>query len=125
MYKGKRNIFTNWDKEIYISSKKNETILDDFGNEITEYNKPTLYKFNIQPLSGYSDITAYGEKISRMYKAIIDIDYDGLFKEGDVAYLDGVTPKGEPKNGYNANYRIDSVRVQNLKIAIYFDKLQK
>lgn len=85
------------------------------------------YSFNIQNASGYLDVTEYGEEVSKMKKAIISMDYNGKFKEGDIAYLDGVTPDGETENTYgiNGNYIIDSVRPQNLAIAIYFKKLNK
>lgn len=120
----KKSIFDNWNKEIYIA-KKLRVELDDYGNEINIYDTPQKYVFNVQPLSGYNDITTYGEKVSKMYKAVIDSKYLGQFSEGDVAYLEGKTPLSEPKNGYNANYIIDSVRFQNLTIAIYFNKLQQ
>ena len=44
-------------------------------------------------------------------------------KEKELAYLDRITPEGEKVNGDKANYKIDSVREQNKKIAIYFEKL--
>lgn len=111
-------------KQLYIASFINETE-DDYSNLIREYAKPQyLGVQNIQPLSGNSDITEYGTRIQKMQKVLLDYDkYYGLFKEDDLAYLDDVTPNGEIKNGDNANYRIDSVRNQNKKIAIYFEKL--
>ena len=44
-------------------------------------------------------------------------------KEKDLAYLDGASPEGEEVYGDNANYRVSSVRKQNKKIAIYFERL--
>ena len=83
-------------KDLYVAKLLKET-LDDYGNNINEYDKPKYYgKFNIQPLSG----------------------------ESDVAYLDRTTPTNESVYGDKANYRISSVREQNRKIAIYFEKIE-
>lgn len=111
-------------KDLYIASfVKDEH--DDEGNKISTYSKPEyIGKENIQPLSGESDIAEYGTRVTKMQKVLLDYDkYLGKFKENDLAYLDGITPDGEQVNGDNANYRIDSARNQNKKIAIYFEKL--
>ncbi len=120
------NIFENWNKPCYIARVK-EIKEDEEGNQIKVCYEPEKYSFNIQNASGYLDVTEYGEEVSKMKKAIILMDYNGKFKEGDIAYLDGVTPDGETENTYgiNGNYIIDSVRPQNLAIAIYFKKLNK
>lgn len=117
-------------KDLYIASFLQDEY-DDEGNKIAIYDKPIyIGKENIQPLgsTGFSDygitIEGYGEKIVKMQKVLLDYDkYLGEFKENDLAYLDGITPENEQVNGDNANYRIDSVRNQNKKIAIYFEKL--
>jgi hypothetical protein len=97
---------------------------DDYGNETTTYDTPIPLKMNVQPLSGSSDIEEYGSKTSQMQKGMCDYDtFYQQFKEDDVAYLDGVTPTDEIQNGANANYRIYSVRNQNKRIAIYFERL--
>lgn len=120
------NIFENWNKPCYIARVK-EIKEDEEGNQIKVCYEHEKYSFNIQNASGYLDVTEYGEEVSKMKKAIISMDYNGKFKEGDIAYLDGVTPDGETENTYgiNGNYIIDSVRPQNLAIAIYFKKLNK
>lgn len=112
-------------KDLYVAKLVKETI-DDYGNNIKEYKEPKYYgKFNIQPLSGESDVTEYGSKVSKMQKVLVDYDkYLDKFKEGDVAYLDRVTPEGEELFGDKANYRINSVREQHRKIAIYFEKIE-
>lgn len=115
----------NWKrKTLYIASFI-EDGLDDYGNKVTAYAKPKFIgEENIQPLSGSIDIEEYGNKVSKMQKVLLDYDkYLGKFKENDLAYIEEVTPKGEEVYGDNANYRIDSVRNQNRKIAIYFEKL--
>lgn len=111
-------------KDLYIASFIKDEY-DDEGNKISTYSKPEyIGKENIQPLSGESDIAEYGARVTKMQKVLLDYDkYLGKFKENDLAYLDGITPKSEQVNGDNANYRIDSVRNQNKKIAIYFEKL--
>lgn len=111
-------------KSLYIASLLKDDI-DDYGNKISTYDKPFFIGTeNIQPLSGSTDIEEYGNKVSKMQKVLLDYDkYLGKFKENDLAYIEDVTPKGEKVNGDNANYRIDNVRNQNRKIAIYFEKL--
>lgn len=111
-------------KSLYIASFIEDS-LDDYGNKITIYNKPEFIgKENIQPLSGSTDIEEYGNKVSKMQKVLLGYDkYLGKFKENDLAYIEDTTPEGEEVFGDNANYRIDSVRNQNRKIAIYFEKL--
>lgn len=118
------NIFQNWNKGCYIASL-NDVKEDEFGNEISYYSRPKFYNFNIQPASGTTDIALYGEKISKMYKCIVSLDtYNKKFKEGDVAYLEGLKPKNENTGTYGsgANYKVVSVRPQNTVILIYFEK---
>lgn len=121
------NIFKNWNKTCYIASKNDNPDVDDYGNEINIYQKPVKYSFNIQPASGDFELTLYGEKINKVYKAIVPYIYKDKIKEGDIAYLDGVTPEGEEEGTYgkNGNYTVDSIRPQNLATAIYFKKIEK
>lgn len=120
------SIFDNWNKKIYIAKLlKVET--DDYGNDIKYYEEPKAYMLNIEPSKGSTDIAIYGETINKVYKAIVPFNkYKGKFHEGDIAYIDGANPRGEDKNTYgqNGNYVIDSVRPQNLAIAIYFKKIE-
>ena len=114
-----------WLKEIYIA-KKIGIVEDDYGHEIVQYGKPEKYLMNVQPLSGSSDIEAYGSRILQMQKGMCEYDkYFGLFKEDDIAYLDGIKPEGETVHGELGNYRIDAVLNQNKRIAIYFERLIK
>lgn len=111
-------------KEIYIACRKSELEYDEYGNEKVTYENPVKYEFNVQPLSGSSDVQAYGEKVNTMQRAIISKDlYQGKFKENDLAYLDGQNPDSEEYNGTNANYRISSVVNQNLVTVILFERL--
>lgn len=119
------NIHDKWNKGCYIASFK-ETVQDDYGNEINRYYEPEFYRFNVQPASGSTDIAIYGENVSKMYKTVVSMkEYDGVFKEGDKAYLEGLEPIMEVEDTYgiNANYKIVSVRPQNTVILIYFEKI--
>ncbi len=111
-------------KSLYITSFLKDDY-DDDGNAVPIYDKPICIGLeNIQPLSGTSEVQEYGTKVSKMQKVLLDYDkYLGKFKENDLAYIEDTTPEGEEVYGDNANYRIDSVRNQNKKIAIYFEKL--
>ena len=111
-------------KSLYIASFIEDS-LDDYGNKITIYTEPVFVgEENMQPLSGSTDIEEYGNKVSKMQKVLLDYDkYLGKFKENDLAYIEDTTPEGEEVYGDNANYKVDSVRNQNRKIAIYFEKL--
>lgn len=129
MFEGvKFSTFKHKESTCYIALKEQSTF-DDSGNEINNYGKPEKFKFNIQPVStaNTSDIQEFGENIGKMKVAIIlnRDKYEGKFKEFDLAYLDGITPEGESKNGENANYRVYSVRNQNVAISVFFIKLVK
>lgn len=112
----------DWKKTIYIASKL-EVQLDDEGNEIAIYGEPMPYEFNYQPTLSDSEIAEFGEDANMMQKAVIPISYKNQFKEFDVAYLDGITPNEEARNGINANYRLLPPRNGNAVIIIYFKKL--
>lgn len=116
---------SKWKKKtLYIASLL-EDDLDEHGNTISTYEKPVFVGLeNIQPLSGSTDIEEYGNKVRKMQKVLLDYNkYLGKFKENDLAYIEDTIPEGEEVFGDNANYKIDSVRNQNRKIAIYFEKL--
>ena len=119
------NVFRNWKKGCYIASYK-ETVEDNEGNEINYYFKPKFYEFNIQPASGSTDVALYGERVSKMYKTIVPFfEFNGVFKEGDKAYLEDAKPEKESEQTYGsgANYKIVSVRPQNTAIMMYFEKI--
>lgn len=112
-----------WDKKIYIANRTGKEI-DDYNNEISSFSTPFPINCNVQPLSGSSDIMAYGEKIRLMQKTLVDFSYwNGKINVGDVAYLNGITPTGETVNGEKANYRVESILPQNLKLVVYFEKI--
>lgn len=114
----------NLNKDIYIAIKNTTSSFDEYSNETVTYQIPIKYNFNVQPLSGSSDTQIFGERILLMQRAVIPYDkYFKVFKEGDLAYLDGQVPTGEAKYGNNANYEIYSVSNQNEKIVILFQRL--
>ncbi len=112
----------NWKKTIYIA-KRIETTTDDFANEIVIYEEPQKYQFNVQPLSSDVDLREFGEKASMIQKAVIPIKYKDVFKENDIAYLDGISPIDEIVYGTNANYKLKPPRNQNRAIVIYFERI--
>ena len=112
-----------WNKKIWIA-KKIGTQENDYGTEISIYDKPVKYMMNVQPLSSEADIAEFGENAKQVQRAVIEYKkYFGKFKEFDVAYLDGVTPDEEEVNGENANYRLYPPRNQNKVIVLYFERL--
>lgn len=111
-----------WNKPLYIASLDRITT-DDDDNETAIYNEPIKYEFNYQSVSSDAELTEFGVKASAMKKMVIPISYEGIFKEFDVAYLDGATPKNEIVNGANANYKLLPPRNGNSVIIIYFEKL--
>lgn len=125
-----QKIFKNIKTRCYIASKL-DSIIDEEGNEITQYDTPKKYVFNIQPFVNSSIdgslVQAFGELAERMKVAVITErdKYYGKFKEFDLAYLDGATPEDETFNGENANYRVHLVAEQNAIIRIFFTKIVK
>lgn len=115
-----------WKHSIYISSHTTATIN---GQDVDIYSKPKKYFFNIQFMSGRADtlngqmqLEDYGAMVSNLRKAIVDISFKDKIRERDIAYLDGVKPN---ERNDNYNYLIVSVREQNQRIAIYFQKINK
>ena len=128
MFKPRNDIFKNWNKDLYIATKKNITH-DDYNNEIVEYNEPFYFgKVNYQPLTRKdleAYIKAFGETTNNIVSCLIDYTDDGKFKQFDLAYLYGATPKGETKYGDNANYLVRSYKPQNTKIMVIFEEIIK
>lgn len=121
-------IANRFKKTMYLAKRVHPTtpVLDSNGNEVISYLTPVMYRIDYMPVTGYTEVLAYGEKVQRMYKAVVSaIEFSNIFREGDLAYLDGVLPTGEIVNGGNANYRVTSVRTQQLVIQVYFERLQK
>ena len=109
---------------IYLSVRTEESNIEN-----PTYGTPTAYVLQnnyltVQPASGYLDTLTYGERIHRYWNGVANYDvFNGIFNEGDLAYIDGATPTGETYNGENANARVRSVLSQNKAIRIVFEKL--
>lgn len=119
-------VFRNVYSFLYISPKLG-TKEDENHNEIAYYGEPIKYRWNVQTIKDESEQREFGELAPKMKVATISFteQYEGKFKEFDLAYLDGVTPNNEVVIGQNANYRIYAVRPQNSIIKIYFLRLTK
>lgn len=115
-----RNMHINRQYSYIINVIKGET--DDYGNVL--YSQPFLFNENLSAVDGDSEITEWGERVSKMYKSVVQRGtWEGKINEGDNAYLDGVMPPQIDKNGINANYKVVSVRFPTLNtMAIYFEK---
>ena len=114
---------SDWKKPLYIATFK-EVTYDDELNEIRTYNEPVAYEINYQPVSSYLDVQAYGKDSTEMYKMVIPIKDKDLFKEYDLAYLNGATPEGELNNGDNANYVLLPPKEGNAVVIIYCQKIK-
>jgi len=112
-----------WKKPLYIATLK-EVVTDDELNEIRTYNEPVAYEMNYQPVSSYLDIQTFGKDTTEMYKMVIPIKDKDLFKEYDLAYLNGATPEGEQNNGDNANYVLLPPKEGNAVVIIYCQKIK-
>lgn len=128
MFRSPNNIFQNWNKDMYIATKKG-VVYDDYNNEIVEYNEPFYFgKVNYQPLTGKNleaYIQAYGETKNNIVSCLIDYNRDGEFKAFDLAYLYDAKPEGELNYGDNANYIVRAYKPQNTKIMVILEEIIK
>lgn len=111
-----------------IQPLSGSTDIEEYGNKVSKMQKVLLdWIIKVRNDNTVKDINNMTIKefnnktIKQLTLKFTKIDMP--IKENDLAYLDGATPDGEEVNGDNANYRVDSVRWQNKKIAIYFEKL--
>ena len=122
------HIFHNWNKPIYIATKK-EVVVDDYNNEIVKYNEPFFFgKINYQPLTTKqleAFIKAYGETDNNIVSCLIDFKDKDKLNIFDLAYLYDASPENEIEYGDNANYKIRAFKPQNTKIMVIFEELVK
>ena len=130
--KAPNDIFKNWNKVCYIrkriTSDESEITIDEYGNEIQNYEEPVKYRFNYQPVTNDADeaiLKPYGVTLEGTVKALVDIKYNGQLNKYDLVYLYGATPENENYAGENANYRVITSVPQNMKILVYFERLTK
>lgn len=99
---------------------------DNFDNPVNEYGEP--YKISgvkLNSLNGSVEFYEFGEKIKHMAKALLPMyAYHGVINEKDKAYLYGTNPNDEEIYGSKANYRIDTVRPQGVKLLVYFERIK-
>lgn len=128
MFKPKNSIYKNWNKDLYIA-RKGDIEIDDYNNEIVHYKEPFYFgRVNYQPLTRKeleAYIQVYGETKNNIVSCLIDYTRDKEFKELDLAYLYGNSPKGERENGSNANYIVRTYKPQNTKIMVIFEEIVK
>ena len=84
----------DWKKPLYVASF-DEITIDDELNEIRTYKEPLYYEYNYQPVSSYLDVQAFGKDANITKKFVIPVSDKDLFKEYDIAYLDGAIPFNE------------------------------
>lgn len=130
--KAPNDIFRNWNKVCYIrkriTSDESGITIDEYGNEIQNYDEPVKYIFNYQPVTNDADeaiLKPYGVTLEGTVKALLDIKYEGGLSKYDLAYLYGASPENESFDGENANYRVITSIPQNTKILVYFERLTK
>lgn len=128
MFNPPNSVFQNWNKDLYIATKKQVTV-DDYNNEIIEYNEPFYFgQVNYEPLTGKNleaYIKVYGETNNNIVSCLIDYVDDKKFKQFDLAYLYGANPEGEQVYGDNANYLVRAYKPQNTKIMVLFEEIVK
>lgn len=81
--------------------------------------------FSIMSASGYTNATAYGQDIVKVYTALANIKYfsEVNFNENDLMYIEGLEPSNDEEYyGERANAEIDSVRYQNKYITLTIKK---
>ncbi len=132
-YDDEGNKISTYDKPIYIGKENIQPLsgqsdIVEYGTRVTKMQKVLLdTNFKIKNNNKVKNIDGLPVKeLDVMTVKSLTLKYNDqkiTIKENDLAYLDGAIPESEQVNGDNANYRVDSVRYQNKKIAIYFEKL--
>lgn len=123
MYNVNRQCIHKTKSKIFVS-KKLPSITDEYGNEITQYDEPQKFMFNVQPLTEDSEIREFGELVNSMRRITITNKpkYLNVFTEFDKVYVDNRPNSNEIEYGENADYRIYLVRNQNTMIVVYLIK---
>lgn len=80
-----------WKKPMYVATF-DKVGYDEELNEIRTYNDPVEYMINYQPVSSYLDVQEFGKDAINIQKMVIPISDKDLFKEYDLAYLNGAVP---------------------------------
>lgn len=109
----------------FYYAKFTNTINGAYGRPDRVYELPIQLSFNVKPTTDRFDFSLYGERVTRMLKAVIPNTQENrdLFTEGSVAYFEDRVPTGEVANGDKANYYVVGKRAYNHSLHIYFEKL--
>lgn len=107
-------------KSFYVS----HLIGKDTSSKVSKktFSEARKYSAVISPVTGSTEVSAYGDRVFKMFTASVNTSEATLFQEGDLVYY-GVEPLSEEPYGQNANYKVISVRPYNVKTIIYFEKL--
>lgn len=126
MYNTIKHNTLDYKSDVYIC-KRLGVQQDENLNQVEVFEKPIKYKFNIQPVSEDSEIKEFGELANSMRRVVITEKQKYLkkFKEFDKVYVDTIPDDTEKKYGVNADYRIYSIRPQNVCLVMYFIKIVK
>lgn len=111
--------------------------LNDFNAEIAEYDKPKEIKTRFNYLTvmpavsrGFMEVIKSGETLYDTWTVTANGSYfDGMFKVGDLVWVDGHSPVSEIENKYGngatANAIIKSVLTVNQSINIILNRNQE
>ena len=110
---------------IYVRKKTGISVsIDGTTNNVYSDDYITIEEVVLNTMSSTYEFLTYGEKTKNMQVAYLDYDeYFGKLEAGDIVYLFDKVPFDEEYVGANANYIIDGVFPQNIKVKIVFDKL--
>ena len=114
---------------MYVATKRNDVVIDDYENEIVTYNEPFFFGYvNYQPLTTKQReayIKTYGETENNIVSCLIDYKDKNKFDVFDVAYLYDANPSNEKTYGEDANYLVRAFKPQNTKIMVILEEIIK
>jgi len=125
-FKPINDIFKNWNKDMYIATKKDVVEVDDYNNEVVEYNKPFYFgRVNYQALTPKeleAYMQEYGETNNKVVGVLIRYTEQHKLNTFDIAYLYDATPKGETNYGDNANFIVRAFKPQNTRTLVILEE---
>ena len=106
--------------------------IDTYAEPVMETVRPSTVfdpvSITVQPKNGFTDRLASGETTTKDQRIVLcpyPLWY-GIFKEGDLFYLDGAKPQDDEEFfGRGANYYVDSIANQNEGIELSVKKIIK
>ena len=111
-------------KSVIYVCKKLASIVDDDENEITQYDEPKRYYFNVQPNKKKLYSEEFGKVVDADYRIVVNpkMKYLNEFNELDKVYF-MKEPLEDEDYGESANYYITAVRPQNTIIEVYIKSI--